>query len=88
MPIVALALGIVSFVVRGVPRARTWAWAVFALVFIQGSAGYAITDTPYVGLFHGANALLVLGVAVHTARLGARTHDETTVDAPATSVHA
>ena len=86
LPVVALALGAVSFFVRGVPRARTLAWALFALVLIQGSAGYSITDTPYVGLFHGANALLILLVAVAAARRGARTHDEVAADAQTTSV--
>ena len=86
LPVVAFALGVVSFFVRGIPRAKTLAWATFALVFIQGSAGYAIADSPYVGLFHGANALLILLVAVLAARRGSRTHDEVAADAPTTSV--
>ena len=86
LPVVALALGIVSFFVKGVRRAKTLAWAVFALIFIQGSAGYAITDTPYVGLFHGANALLVLGLAVYAALRASRAPDVTTAGAPSSSV--
>jgi hypothetical protein len=86
LPVVAFALGVVSFFVRGVPRAKTLAWATFALVFIQGSAGYSISDMPYVGLFHGANALLILLVAVYAARAASRTHDEVTVDEPTPSV--
>ena len=88
LPVVAFALGVVSFFVRGVPRAKTLAWATFALVFIQGSAGYSIADMPYVGLFHGANALLLLLVAVYTARAGSRTHDQVTVHEPTSSVPA
>ena len=86
LPIVTLAMGAVSFFVRGVPRAKTLAWTLFALVVIQGNAGYAIADIPYVGLFHGANALLILLVAVLAARRGSRTHDEVAADAPTTSV--
>ena len=86
MPLAAFALGVVSFFVRGVPRAKTLAWATFALVFIQGSAGYSITDLPYVGLFHGANALLVLALAIYTARQASRSHEQVTADAQRTSV--
>ena len=86
LPVVTLAMGAVSFFVRGVPRARTLAWTLFALVVIQGNAGYAIADIPYVGLLHGANALLILLVAVLAARRGSRTHDEVAADAPTTSV--
>ena len=86
MPVAALLLGVASFFVRGVPRARTMAWAVFALVFIQGSAGYAITDTAYVGLFHGANALAVLVLGILTARRPARALERVDVDAADTSV--
>jgi hypothetical protein len=86
MPLVAFALGIVSFFVKGVRRARTLAWGTFALVFIQGSLGYAISDAPYVGLLHGANALLVLVVAVRAAWLGSHAFDQVTVDEPSTSV--
>ena len=88
LPVAGLALGVVSLFVKGVPRARTLAWATFALIFVQGSLGYAISDTPYVGLVHGANALLVLVLAIHTARSGARATERVTADAPATSVHA
>ena len=85
--VVALVLGIASFFVRGVPRAKTLAWAIFLLIFIQGSAGYMLTDLPYVGLFHGANALLILVLAVYTARLAARAHDrQVAVDEPSSSV--
>jgi hypothetical protein len=86
LPVAAFALGIVSFLVKEVPRARTMAWATFALVFVQGSAGYSIPDMPYVGIFHGANALLLLVVAVHTARLGSRTRDDVTADATSSSL--
>jgi hypothetical protein len=86
LPVAGLALGITSFFARGVRRGKTLAWAIFALIFVQGSAGYAIADVPYVGLFHGANALLILGLAVYAARQSSRAHDEATVDATSSSV--
>lgn len=88
LPVAGLALGVVSFFVRGVPRAKTLAWATFLLILVQGSAGYSIADLPYVGLFHGGNALLLLAVAVYAARQASRAHDQVTVDAPSTSVMA
>jgi hypothetical protein len=86
LPVVALALGIVSFFVREVRRARTMAWGLFVLIFVQGSAGYAISDLPYVGLFHGVNALLILVLAVYAARQAARLPQEAATDAAAASV--
>ena len=67
LPVVALALLVVSFFVK-VQGARTWAGIVFGLVFVQVMLGYSIKDVPYLGLLHGANALAVLLTAVHTAR--------------------
>ena len=86
MPLAAFGLGVVSFFVKGVRRAKTLAWGIFALVFIQGSAGYMIEDLPYVGLFHGANALLVLGLAIRAAWLGSHAQEPVSVDEPSTSV--
>jgi hypothetical protein len=85
--VVALVLGVVSFFVRGVRRAKTLAWGIFLLIFIQGSAGYMLTDMPYVGLFHGANALLILVLAVYTARVASKgPAHEVTADEPSSSV--
>ena len=86
LPVAGLALGIVSLFVRGLPRARVLAWAIFALILIQGSAGFAIADLPYVGIFHGSNALLILGLAVVAARRASRARQEATADAPSSSV--
>jgi hypothetical protein len=72
LPVASLALGLLSFLVRGVPRARVLAWAVFALVLVQGMLGYSISDLPYVGIVHGANALAILLVAVATALRASR----------------
>jgi hypothetical protein len=68
VPLAVLLLLVVSFFVR-VPRARTWAAVLFGLVLVQAMAGYSIRDVPYLGLLHGGNALVVLLVAVHAARL-------------------
>lgn len=71
LPVLALAGAVASFWVRA-PRARRWAWGLFLLVVVQGEMGYAIPELPYVGLVHGANALAVLLLAVHVARLPRR----------------
>ncbi|MDQ0690023.1 hypothetical protein [Arthrobacter sp. W4I7] len=66
IPIAALALLIISFFVK-VRGARLWAAIVFGLVALQITLGYSITDMPYLGLIHGANALAVLLTAVNAA---------------------
>ena len=71
IPFAALALVVVSFLVR-VPGARTWAAIVLGLVVVQAMLGYSITDLPYLGLIHGANALAILLGSVQAARLVAR----------------
>ena len=71
IPFAALALVVVSFLVR-VPGARKWAAIVLGLVVVQAMLGYSITDLPYLGLIHGANALAVLLSSVQAARLVAR----------------
>lgn len=93
IPALVVLLGVVSFWVR-VPRARRWAWGLFLLVAVQAEMGYAVPEFPYVGIVHGANALAVLLVAVHVARLPRRTAAEVSAaaqddrDAPAPSVPA
>lgn len=71
LPVVALIVGVVSFWVR-LPRARRWAWGLFLLTVVQGQMGYIVSGIPYVGILHGANALALLLVAVHVARLPGR----------------
>ncbi|MGX1160026.1 hypothetical protein FBY31_1612 [Arthrobacter sp. SLBN-100] len=66
IPLAALLLLIVSFFVK-VRGARLWAAIVLGLVALQITLGYSITDMPYLGLIHGANALAVLLAAVYTA---------------------
>lgn len=68
VPVIALMLLVVSFFAH-VEKGRRTAALVFVLVMVQSSLGYAITDSPYVGAVHGANALAVLGAALYAARL-------------------
>lgn len=70
LPLVASALLVVSFFVR-VRGARLWAAIVFGLVALQATIGFSITDVPYLGLIHGANALAVV-VAGSVAALRVR----------------
>jgi heme A synthase len=92
IPLAAVALLIVAFFVktRGarLRGARLWAAVVLALVALQITLGYSITDMPYLGLIHGANALAVLLTAVYAARISRPTlisaKEQTSSDAVAT----
>ena len=68
VPLLALALLVVSFFAH-VEKGRRVAAVVFVLVLVQSTLGYSITDSPYVGAIHGANALLVFGASLYAARL-------------------
>ena len=71
IPLAAVALLIVAFFVKArgtrLRGARMWAGIVLGLVALQITLGYSITDMPYLGLIHGANALAVLLAAVYAA---------------------
>lgn len=87
IPLVALAMLVVSFFVR-VRGTTMWAAIVFGLVALQVTLGFSITDMPYLGLIHGANALAVVATASFAALRMRRaseptTADEVTVDAVA-----
>jgi heme A synthase len=62
IPLIALALLVVSFFAR-TRGARLWAVIVFGLVALQVTIGFSITDMPYLGLIHGANALAIVATA-------------------------
>lgn len=66
IPLLALALLVVSFLVRA-RGARLWAVIVFGLVALQVTLGFSITDMPYLGLIHGANAMAVVATASFAA---------------------
>jgi len=70
IPLLAVALLIVSFFVR-TRGAKLWAAITLGLVVLQVTLGFSITDVPYLGLIHGANALAVV-VAAAVAALRVR----------------
>ena len=81
IPLLAIALLVVSFFVsaRG---AKLWAAITLGLVVLQVVLGFSITDSPYLGLIHGANALAVVAAAsVAALRVGRRLPVESTAPA-------
>ena len=62
IPLLAIALLIVSFLVR-TRGAVLWAAITLGLVALQVTVGFSITDVPYLGLIHGANALAIVATA-------------------------
>lgn len=66
IPMLAVALFAVSFLVR-VRGARLWAAVVLAVVVLQVTLGFSLTDVPYLGLVHGANAVAVVSTATVAA---------------------
>lgn len=67
IPIVAIGLLVVSFF-SGVQGAIRWAGLVLAVVAVQVTLGFGGHGLPLLGLLHGANALVLFGVAVSAAR--------------------
>ena len=66
LPLLAVLMLLVSFFVRA-KGARLWASIVLGLIVLQVVLGFSITDMPYLGLIHGANALAVLLTAIIAA---------------------
>jgi heme A synthase len=81
IPLLAVALLIVSFFVRA-RGAKLWAAITLALVVLQVTLGFSITDVPYLGLIHGANALAIV-VAASVAALLMRRSSRTPASATA-----
>ena len=82
LPLLAVALLIVSFFVRA-RGAKLWAAITLALIALQVTLGFSITDVPYLGLIHGANALAIVvaaSVAALRVRRGSRTTATTGAD--------
>jgi heme A synthase len=75
IPLLAVALLVVSFFVRA-RGAKLWAAITLGLVVLQVTLGFSITDVPYLGLIHGANALAVVLAAVVAAFRGRRSPRE------------
>ena len=67
MPLAALLLLVVSFFVK-VRGARMWAAIVLGAVVLQVAVAFSISDVPFLGLIHGANAIAVAATASIAAR--------------------
>jgi hypothetical protein len=67
IPLVALVLLVWSFFAK-IPGAIKFALAVFVLVAVQVTLGYAIHGWALAGLFHGGNALLLFATALYAGR--------------------
>ena len=83
IPLIALTLLVVSFFVRA-RGAKLWAAITLGLVVLQVTVGFSITDVPYLGLIHGANALAIVAaasVAALRVRRSSRTPAASTADA-------
>ena len=84
IPLIAFVLLVISFFVR-VRGAKLWAAMVFGLVALQVTLGFSITDMPYLGLIHGANALAVVAAASVAALRMRRARTFGTADVPTAS---
>lgn len=67
VPLVALVLLIVSFFAK-VPGGVVWAAVVLGLVVLQVALGLFGHSTPYAGLLHGLNAMVLFAVALQAGR--------------------
>jgi len=70
VPVVALALLVVSFFAR-LPRGVAYAATLFGLVVLQVLLGMFGRGLPVLGMLHGAVALGILVTAIMSARLAA-----------------
>jgi heme A synthase len=64
LPLVALVLLLVAFMLREVDGALRWGAIVFGLVVLQDVLAVASFSASIVGALHGINALLILGASV------------------------
>ena len=67
IPVLALLLLIVSFFAK-VPGGVKYAAIVLGLVVLQVTLGIYGHETPYAGMLHGLNALILFTTALYTAR--------------------
>jgi hypothetical protein len=77
IPLLALVLLIISFFAK-VPGGAKWAGIVLALVVLQVALGLFGHETPYAGLLHGLNALILFTTALQTGRRASLTSDVAT----------
>jgi hypothetical protein len=71
IPVLSLALLVVSFFAK-VHRGVRLALFTFLAVVVQINLAYFSFDTPVIGLLHGTNAFVVLGLALTAARAAGR----------------
>jgi Family of unknown function (DUF6220) len=71
IPLLAIALLIVSFFAK-VPGGVKWAAIVFGVVALQFMLAFIAFSVPVIGALHGANAIVLLGVAGYASRRGGR----------------
>ncbi len=67
IPLLALVLLIISFFAK-IPGGVKWAGIVLGLVVLQVALGIFGHETPYSGLLHGLNALILFTVALLAGR--------------------
>lgn len=67
IPLLALVLLIISFFAK-IPGGVKWAGIVLGLVVLQVFLGLMGHETPYSGLLHGLNALILFSVALQAGR--------------------
>ena len=67
IPVLAILFLIVSFFAK-VPGAAKWAGFTFLAVVLQITFAFIAFGAPVVGLLHGLNAFVVLGLAAYSAR--------------------
>ncbi|MEV6521091.1 hypothetical protein AB0M43_04000 [Longispora sp. NPDC051575] len=67
IPLVAIVLLVVSFFAR-IPGGVRWAATIVLLIAAQVLLGMFGHGAPFLGLLHGANALLIFSAAVFAAR--------------------
>jgi heme A synthase len=77
IPLLALVLLIVSFFAK-IPGGAKWAGAVLGLVVLQVALGIFGHETPYSGMLHGVNALVLFTVALMAGRRTSVTADRGT----------
>lgn len=72
VPVLALLLLVVSFFAK-LPKGIMMAAILLVLVVLQVTLGILGHSTPYAGLLHGLNALVIFGGALQAARLASTT---------------
>ncbi len=71
IPLIALALLVVSFFAK-IPGGVRFGVIMFVLIIVQAFVLPILADgAPFVGMLHGANALVILGMSVTGGKMGA-----------------